>query len=284
MRRPVETIIGMSGLPRAPGWRGRRLRRGRLAGCRVRSTPTYPPGMVATASIDAGTRSGAVLNVSLAGAGFIGRVHARCIAANPGTRNGRRGSSTPPFDEGLEVRIAGEYERQPLPAAPVDHEMHGGAVPAVRPPFEQIADVDHEGAGDRRHRHPFAGEPTDIELEVAVVEPVRTGFAPGVLRQPEELQRRAACPLDDRGVHPVVPHVEEAGLGGGPGERGAPFAEAGAAALDRRLHRTSGIRNARCPSRKSRVRCSRGRNSTSSGGPSSRILPSCRNSTRVATW
>ena len=42
--------------------------------------------MSTTASIDAGTRSGAVLNVSLVGAGFIGRVHAQCIAANAATR------------------------------------------------------------------------------------------------------------------------------------------------------------------------------------------------------
>ena len=42
--------------------------------------------MALTASIDAATRSGAVLNVSLVGAGFIGRVHAQCIAANPATR------------------------------------------------------------------------------------------------------------------------------------------------------------------------------------------------------
>ena len=42
--------------------------------------------MALTASIDAGTRSDAVLNVSLVGAGFIGRVHAQCIAAHPATR------------------------------------------------------------------------------------------------------------------------------------------------------------------------------------------------------
>ena len=102
---------------------------------------------------------------------------AQCIAANPGARNGRRGSSTPPFDEGLEVRIAGEYERQPLPAAPVDHAMHGGAVPAARPAFEQIADVDHEGAGDRRHRDPFAGEPPDLE-DPGLGQPWRSRFVP----------------------------------------------------------------------------------------------------------
>ena len=42
--------------------------------------------MSTTASIDAGTRSGAVLNVSLVGAGFIGRVHAQCIAAHAAAR------------------------------------------------------------------------------------------------------------------------------------------------------------------------------------------------------
>ena len=52
----------------------------------ARDASEYHPGMSTTASIDAGTRSGAVLNVSLVGAGFIGRVHAQCIAANAATR------------------------------------------------------------------------------------------------------------------------------------------------------------------------------------------------------
>ena len=56
-------------------------------------------------------------------------------------------------------------------------------------------------------------------LEVAVVEPVGARLALGLVRHPEKIEAGAARPLEQRGIHPVIPDVEEADLGGGPGER-----------------------------------------------------------------
>ena len=53
-----------------------------------------------------------------------------------------------------------------------------------------------------------------------MVELVRGRLALGRLRQPEELQRGVPRPLHEHGIHPVIPDVEEADLGRGPGERG----------------------------------------------------------------
>ena len=94
----------------------------------------------------------------------------------------------------------------PRPAVELGSGLGAGLATELDAPVEALLEVE-PGAVVHLRR---AG------LEVAMMEPVRTGLALGLLRQPEELQRRAPRPLDEGNAHPVIPHVEEADLGGGP--------------------------------------------------------------------
>ena len=88
-------------------------------------------------------------------------------------------------DQGLEVRVVGEHEREALPAARVDDAVHGGMVSAVRPAFEQIADVDDERAGHRWHRRPFAVAPLNLQSSDLVLAKHREHAEVGVRRHAE---------------------------------------------------------------------------------------------------
>src|SRR5436305_1000797 len=74
-----------------------------------------------------------------------------------------------PLDQRIVARVHEERDRVALAAGAIDDAMQGRGEDAVGPDFEHLADIDHEGALDRRHRHPFSVAVLDLEPAIAVL-------------------------------------------------------------------------------------------------------------------
>src|SRR5439155_26560492 len=73
------------------------------------------------------------------------------------------------FDLGVEMRIVEERDRIALSPRAVDDAMLGRREKVVGPACQQIADIDHEGAGDRRCVDPAAILAANLETAIVVL-------------------------------------------------------------------------------------------------------------------